>query len=128
MLFSSFWKRGPGPPLWGPGGVLGPLDPPWIRPRVSTCASSDMVSMDISVTGSSMASSVTNCSIGGKDMPTQMLDMLRVMGLPESTLFIPCVVDVDSTAVWVMFRGFGYYPHVHHLTRDHRWRHWSSWS
>ena len=34
MLFSSFWKRGPGPPLWGPGGVLGPLDPPpWIRPR-----------------------------------------------------------------------------------------------
>ena len=28
MLFSSFWKRGPGPPLWGPGGVLGPLDPP----------------------------------------------------------------------------------------------------
>ena len=35
MLFSSFWKRGPGPPLWGPGGgVLGPLDPPWIRPRL----------------------------------------------------------------------------------------------
>ena len=33
MLFSSFWKRGTGPPLWGPGGVLGPLDPPpWIRP------------------------------------------------------------------------------------------------
>ena len=34
MLFSSFWKRGPGPLLWGPGGVLGPLDPPppWIRP------------------------------------------------------------------------------------------------
>ena len=23
----SFWKRGPGPPLWGPEGVLGPLDP-----------------------------------------------------------------------------------------------------
>ena len=33
MLFSSFWKRGPGPPLWGPGGgpwTPGPppLDPP----------------------------------------------------------------------------------------------------
>ena len=32
MLFSSFWKRGPGPPLWGPGGVLGPLDPPPLDP------------------------------------------------------------------------------------------------
>ena len=32
MLFSSFWKRGPGPPLWGPGGVLGPLDPPGSAP------------------------------------------------------------------------------------------------
>ena len=26
MLFSSFWKRGPGPPLWGPGGG-GPWTP-----------------------------------------------------------------------------------------------------
>ena len=33
MLFSSFWKRGPGPPLWGPGGVLGPLDPPLDPPQ-----------------------------------------------------------------------------------------------
>ena len=32
MLFSSFWKRGPGPPLWGPGGVLGP--PPGSAPGV----------------------------------------------------------------------------------------------
>ena len=28
MLFSSFWKRGPGPPLWGPGGSLDPWTPP----------------------------------------------------------------------------------------------------
>ena len=34
MLFSSFWKRGPGPPLWGPGGVLGPLDPPLDPPQM----------------------------------------------------------------------------------------------
>ena len=38
MLFSSFWKRGPGPPLWGPGGVLGPppLDPPQVHVNLTT--------------------------------------------------------------------------------------------
>ena len=34
MLFSSFWKRGPGPPLWGPGGSLDPWTPPGSAPGV----------------------------------------------------------------------------------------------
>ena len=34
MLFSSFWKRGPGPPLWGPGGYLDPWTPSGSAPVV----------------------------------------------------------------------------------------------